>query len=862
MVTAAITLFFAFQLPRARLDNNNMRFIPVDDEARMTSAWIDDTFGSSLFILIGLQRRYGTVFDAEFLKEIEKFSERIEEIEVVGELNSLMTSDYIWGDADTITVENLVPDSFSGTPEEIAELKRRINSWDMYDNSLVSADYSATQIYVPLTISAENAGDPEVIAVFLEIRDMAHNAFDSLADVYVTGIPVVSGTINEAMSADLIYLIPLVIVVILLVVYLPLRRFSLVMLSLLAVLVAAVWSVGAMPLFGIKLSIISTVLPVILIAVGNSYGLHVIVHYMEDSGKDFARMTKDEHTELVISSMAVVRAPIFLAALTTLVSFLAFCFTSVIPMREFGYFAAFGVFAAFILSIFLTPAILILRGPRPLKKAAGKTGVDRISYNDKIARILVRIVSHKWLRAVITVIVIVVSIYGATKLVTDNVFIEYFKDSTDIVKSEKFIREKFGGAKIVSVVAQADSPEIALHPDTLCAMDGLNRYLMEKIPAVGKVMGFTDLIKRTNQVFYAEGAITNEQVIMNNEQSGEDVFGFDGEDDFGFGFGFDEGEYADTTELARDSADFAPSEIVYTFGDMIRLLDNAASVDKNMNAARLVQELKKQVNYDGAAYYEIPADPARYGKATKEDLQRLVANYLVLLAGNDNSYSNDPLEPTAIKSTVQLRTLGQIDTDVAVKAIYDYVDAHFPANVTVLVGGAALVEGSTNKRVVQSVWTSMLIAFICLFIIVSVFNRSVFAGLIGVLPLLALVLFNFAVMGFAGIKLNIGTAMIASLTMGIGIDYTVHFLEAYKREAKLSGDPGVFLFKAYRTSGIAIVADAVSTGSGFAVLLLSQFVMLADFGLLIALSLLMSAIVGLIIVPLILNWAKPKFVTK
>jgi predicted RND superfamily exporter protein len=799
-VTTVITLFFAAQLPRAELDNNNIRFVPYDDEARVDSAWIDDTFGSSLFIMVGLQRKYGTVFDAVFLELVRDFSEEVETIDIVGGVDSLMTTDYISGDADMILVENLVPDDFTGTQDEINELKRRVNSWSIYDRSLVSDDFSATQIYVPLTITAENAGDPEVADSFLRIRDMAHKKFDGFAEVYVAGIPVVSSTINEAMSADLKYLIPIVIIVILIIVYLPLKRLYFVFMSLLAVLTAAVWAIGAMPLFNVKLSIISTVLPVILIAVGNSYGLHVIVHYIEDSGKNFKSMTRSEHTAYVLELVKLVRRPIFLAAITTTVSFIAFCFTNVLPIRDFGAFTAFGVFASFLLSITLTPAILIVRGPASLAKLSIKKRAGRVSYNDRIAALLVKITKRKRLVLFVTALVIAVSVYGASKLVTDNVFIEYFKDTTDIVKSDKFIREKFGGSKVISIAVEADTPEIILHPDTLCAMDGLADYI-SKMPLAGKVMGFTDFIKRTNQVYNIVPA------------------------------------YGET-------------------GDIIPILDKAASTSKDISAGQLVWEVKKLVNYEGASYYEIPSDPARYGKEDKDALQRLIGNYLVMLSSDDNSYSNDPLEPTAIKSTVLLRTVGQLDTNMAVREINGYIAENFPKNIRVTVGGAALVEGSTNRYVVNSVWVSITIAFIALFFIVSFFNRSFFAGLIGVIPLIALVLLNFAVMGFLGIKLNIATAMIASVSMGIGIDYTVHFMEAYKRETAVSNYQGDYLFNAYRTSGIAIIADAVSTGLGFAVLMLSQFKTLGQFGLLITLSLLMSAVVGLVIIPVILNWRR------
>ncbi|GMO29192.1 MAG: MMPL family transporter [Termitinemataceae bacterium] len=851
-----ITLFFAVQLPRIQMDNNNLRFVPTDDDARLTSAWIEDTFGSSLFVLIGLERKYGTVLDADFLKSIKAFDEDIRQIETVDDVNSIMDTDYITGDADSVVVENLVRDDFLGTPAEIAELKQRLLSWNMYDRSLVSDDFKSTQIYVSLLIEGENAGNPESIASFLKIRDKAQAAFKDTATVYVTGMPVISGTLSESMGKDLRSLIPIVIIVVILVVWLPLRNFTFVFLSLLSVFLATVWTMGAMPLFGVRMSIITSVLPVILIAVGNSYGLHVIIHYIELSKKDFASMDRKKHTGYVISLMKIVRKPIFLAAITTLASFLSFCVTKVMPIREFGYFSAFGVFAALVLSLTLTPALLLIRGPKALSglqhASEHKSEHQNRSFSDMLSYALVYIVKKRTVILTTAIVAVLVAIYGSSKLVTDNIFVAYFKNTSDIAKSDRFIRDNFGGSKTISIVMQADTYEELLHPDSLIAADKLNNYLLDNVPSVGKIMGFTDLIKRVNQVFNAnespDGIPPKE---IKNEQA---------EDNFVFGFGFDSvpplSAKKESPVAAKPKVD---KNILLDQTDLVAMLDKAASVQKRLDANDLVWELKKAINYEGASYYEIPYDPARYGKQTKEDLQRLVSNYLVLLAGNSSSYSNDPLEPTAIKSTVQLRTLGQIDTDAVVQKINQFVQDNIPPNIKVTIGGTALVEGSTNIRVVQSVWSSVIIAFISLFFIVSYFNRSFWAGLIGVLPLMTLILLNFAVMGFLGIKLNIATAMIASVTMGIGIDYTIHIMEAYRRAYRENSGKGDFLFSAYRTSGIAIITDAVSTAAGFAVLFFSQFVILAEFGLLVTISLLASALVGLILIPMLLDWIKPKF---
>jgi predicted RND superfamily exporter protein len=266
-----------------------------------------------------------------------------------------------------------------------------------------------------------------------------------------------------------------------------------------------------------------------------------------------------------------------------------------------------------------------------------------------------------------------------------------------------------------------------------------------------------------------------------------------------------------------------------------------------------------QVLYAGnndLSYYEIPSSPERYGTNDKDELGGLIANYLFFLSDAASSYTNDPFEPTAIRSVVQLSTVGERDTNTVVSVIHANVKKHFPPYVTVTVGGPALVEISTNHFVVESVWTSMVIAFIGLFIIVAGVNRSIAVGFLGVLPLFIVVVINFAVMGIAGIKLNIGTAMIFSLTMGIGIDYTIHFLEAMKRA--LRETPQTFLEASYRTSGTAIITDAVSTGAGFAVLFFSRFVMLAQFGALVSLSLINSALVGLLLMPALFLVMKPR----
>jgi len=853
-VITLITLFFAAFLPKVELDNNNLRFVPADDPALATSRWIDETFGSSLFILVGLKSEYGTVFERELLNRIRSYADEVKDISIVKEVVSLVSADYITSVDGMIVVEPLVRSDFSGAAEEIAELKRRLLSWDLYERAMVSDDFTATQILIPLTISMEDAGLPETNEKFLVIRDMAHNMFDGLCTVYVTGMPVIVATVSEEMTSDLRLLIPLVVVVVLAVLFFSFRRLSRVVLPLLTVAIAVIWSVGAMPLFGFKLSVISTVLPVILVAVGSAYGIHVVTHYLTDRGS--AELSRDEHRLLVLKVLRKIIKPVFLAALTTFAGFFSLCFTSVNPVKEFGYFSSFGVIAAFIVAVTLIPSLLIIRGPEK-KKDGGKED----AYSNIIADTLMVVARKKRTVFAFAALVIVISIYGLTKIISDNAMIEYFKPDTEVAKSDKFIRENFGGSKVINVVLRGESSEIILHPDTLTALDGLGEYL-SKNPNVGKLMGFTDMVKRINQVINADADAAGLERIERSPDSFGD-FGFGG---FGFaddfGFGFDDEDFSDSSSFN----DYAPlpqaEEKTFTQSEFFAILDRASSVSRELSANDLVRELKKQVNYEGSAYYEIPADPERYGKDTPEELQKLVSEYLVLISGGISSYANNALEPTAIKTTIQLKTLGMDDSQVIFDAIDRYLAARVPKDVNVTMGGATMVEGSLNNLIVQSQIVSVLISILGVFIIMAISNRSLIAGFIGIAPLSISILVNFAVMGFAGIKLNLGTSMVASVSVGIGIDYSIHFIEAFKREYRQYKGGADFLWHSFNSSGKAIIINAVSVGAGFAVLLLSRFNMLCDLGLLIAITMFTSALVSLTVLPVLLVALKPKFVTQ
>jgi len=847
-LVAVITAFFCFWIPRTRLDNNNIRFLPDQNKAKIIAEYIDETFGGQVIILCALERPYRTVLEKDFLDRIRQFSRTVEDVPFVNSINSIMSTQYITGDEDSIVVSDLVPDNFSGTQEEIDELMRRITSWDLLRGSLVSDDLSATQILITLDVPTADASSPEVTSSLEQIRAHADFYFAQQANIYFSGLPVINAIINESIIADNLFLIPLVVIVVLGMLFFSFRRFTFVILPFLTVAISVLWTVGMAAMVGMKLSVLTTILPVILVAVGSAYGIHIVTHYAQDiQGKTLGA---EEHRALVLDLVKKLIKPVFLAALTTLAGFISFCFTPIVPMREFGYCAAFGVLTAFVMAVFFIPAMFLVRGP---KKAPDAPQKQSQSFNNTVAVFFLNIVNKKNLVLAASVLVVLISIYGFSKVIVDNSVIDFFKHETDISRSDSFIRRYFGGSKDINLVVEADTTQELLHPDVLCAMDGLSAYLTEYVDDVGKVVGFTDIIKRINQVFNVSESPDGLKPVERSVPT----------DDFGFGnFGFDNlsddtvYSYAPSVFLpvTKESYDIAK----YSAADLIAFLDKAAGKSSNLSGGELVNELKRLTNYEGMAYYEIPSDPARYGKQTREELGQLITEYLVLLSGDDSiQYSNDPFEPTSIRAMIQLRTTGSMDTREVINTINEYIDANFPKNVRVMIGGGATQEIAVTELIFNSQMISVIISVLMVFIIVAISNRSFMAGIIGAIPLALAILCNFAVMGFLGIKLNLGTALIASLAVGIGIDYTIHFIEFFKREYSTKGD---FLRRTYVGCGKAIIINALSVGAGFAVLAFSQFKLIMELGVLIALSTLITAFISLTLIPALLVVIKPQFI--
>ncbi|HKL66666.1 MAG TPA: outer membrane lipoprotein-sorting protein, partial [Bacteroidales bacterium] len=180
-------------------------------------------------------------------------------------------------------------------------------------------------------------------------------------------------------------------------------------------------------------------------------------------------------------------------------------------------------------------------------------------------------------------------------------------------------------------------------------------------------------------------------------------------------------------------------------------------------------------------------------------------------------------------------------------------------NIDIVTGGYAYIMLQFSDLIVKGQVNSLVFAILIVLVLLSVIFRSLKGGLISTIPILASVIFLLGFMGISGITLNPATALLSSIMIGVGVDYTIHFLWRYKTELGNTGHRHAII-KTLTTTGRGIVYNAMSVMVGFSVLVFSGFSSIRFFGYLVLISIGICLISALFVIPSILLVFKPKFV--
>lgn len=873
-IVLVITVFFAWQIPNVKFNNNLEVFLPESNPVKKANQKIEDVFGGSSRMVLAIRNEKASILNNDSIELVRDLTQKIKDIENIKSVESITNTDFIEGVDGGMEVSKLVPENIQNS-DFSSNLKRKLFSWqDMYRDNFYSKDLKSTQISIQLTDGIPVDKQSEV---YFALEDIIDNIEKESYQFYLAGDPSVSVLLDNNMKGDLARLIPFVILMVIFALYISFKKAGGIILPLLVVLISTIWTVGLMVILGIELTLLATVIPVLLVGVGSAYGIHVISHYYDQlMKKNNGNLDQENHRQLVVNTVKKIAKPVFWTGVTTMVGFASLIASNIVPMKEFGIFTAIGVAFAFVLAITLIPSILLLRD----KKLAYTDNQE--GENNKINEIILGIyhffTKDQMRLLVFSLIIVLIFGYGATKINTGTNFINFFKEDTEIRKANSFINDNFGGSNFLTVMVSGKRTGSLTDPDILKEIDNLDNYLTSNYKDVGKVISFADLLKRMNQVMHYpdQSSFVKNEIDQDTKEIEETTSDFGQETTSSFGeettskFGEETtSEFGEetTSDLKADSTQDslqAPSTKKLSERELIVLLNNAIlKTDKlDLSGSELIEAVSRELNYRGAAYDEIPYNPEKYNLEDKAELQRLISQYLLLYSGGMKGLINDSLEPSKAQMMVQLKNGNSTFTKNIRDEIITYAEENFPEGYEIEIAGAAAMGYSISNLISEAQFKSIILALVLVFIIVAYDYRSIIAGFYGIIVLAFSLIINFGIMGYAGIKMNVATAMISSVSIGIGIDYVIHFLSAYNDERKKTDDLEVVNRNVLLSTGKAIIFNAFSVTLGFLVMIFSNFVPLQQFGVLVSVIMITSAGASLTILPALLNVFKPKFIKK
>lgn len=751
------------------------------------------------------------------------------------------------------------------------------------------------------------------------------------------GDPVVSENMHEFIISDLVRLIPLVSVVVLLTLFISLKTLDGTVLPLITVLLSTACTCGLMAVFNFTFTIVTSIIPVALIACGSAYGIHVLTHYyiaLDEAKSKGIEITKEVHKEIVLKGVGDCKVAVFLAAITTVIGFISLVSSPMQPLHSFAIFTAIGVALAWLFSVTFIPAVLMVK---PVSKIGKKskimqevtTKVKKHTINrgnashDSLYSIFLFFCGSKPRMYIFGALIIIFSFFGIKKLHIDTSIINYFPKESQLRQDIDYVDKRFAGTNLIfmvvdgpkatdangnfldedgipvmnkdgkyldvngNIIKKSDGRKIALeqgsmkNPDILEALDGLQDDIYTKFPCVGKIISFSTLIKRMNQVLHAPNAESLNTVAVSSASSdfgaddfadfGSD-FGDFGMDDFG-DFGTDNSSTEETYEMLPDYVDPNVAYVkklnsTITVEEGLALLSSAYAEagGKNATIDEVVKVLEKKLNYKGSDFYEIPYDEAKYGYAQHEALKNVVGNFLFMLSDKETlgRWANDPqnenvLNPNRLRVQMVFRSQSTEDIESVISECESYAKNHFPEGYEISFTGKGELESVMTDMVVSSQIQSLAFSLLCVFVVIALSFRSGWAGLLGAVPLAFTIFLNYMTMGFAKINLDLVTSIIASVAVGIGIDYTIHFLETYRAERAKTTDVHAAARRTFASSGVGILTNALAVGLGFLVLCLSKFAVLRYIGILIAIVMFTSSMLSMTILPGFLTNYDPKF---
>ena len=736
------TLLILWKVPGLEIDPGLRSLVPRDHPTVQNMELAEDLFSGSEIVVIAIET--DSLLSERTLTKFSALQDSLEAMDLISRTASIYSQKHIVPDDGGFGIEPLFDDIPSDSTGR-ALLLQTLHEGGVIGN-LVSEDLKLMCFIAQIeaTLDFDEIEFREELFKIIE-------EFEGPERIHLAS-PVISSaeSINNV-KRDLRTFTPIALGLMIFLLLLSFRSWEGIFLPLFVVAFSILWTFGLMAWLDLSVPIIGGLIPIMLIAIANNYGIHIISHYFEYTVMD-QELTR---AAILRRTMSKLGMPIFLAGTTTIVSFMSLMSHELSKVREIGLLVSFGIGIAFLLSLFLIPSILILV-PRPAYLSKRKSMLLVNEFLVSWGRFFTK---YRVPFLVILFTVMVLFSLGIRDITIDTVPDHFFPKNSKIRIANQVISRAFGGSTQLNILIEGDIYD----PSVLSHIDKLTDHIKQQNETVTSTYSITDIIKKMH-------------------------------------FAFNNG------------------------------------------------------NYDSL---KIPED------------RELITQYMFLysLTGDDDDFNlilDDPDEPSYTQVFIRIGEVHTEELMALVDDTEDFVHAHYYDNrpIKPMLAGPAALLGAVSHLVVRGQIISLAYASIIIFVIMSFVFRSLVGGILATLPMSLSVLLIFGVLGNFGIPLNMTTSLLTCILVGVGVDYSVHFLWHLREHIREGDTLEDAIANTMKVSGKGILFNGISVVVGFSVLMYSVFMPLKAFSVLIMASIAFCLIGGLAILPAMVSLIDPKFLSR
>ncbi len=748
-VIVATTIIFVIaaivQFPKIKVDTDPENMLPEDAPVRIFHHMVKKEFTIYDFIVLGIvnEKNPNGVFNVKTLTNVYNITKEIARLKgVVGpEIIAPSTKDDVEnGGLGAVTFKWLMGKP-PKTDKEALHIRDRALANPLFRNTMVSEDGKVLALYIPI----------ERKDLSYEIKKKIQKIiakYPSNDKYYFTGLPIAEDQFGAEMFKQMAISAPLAGLVIFLLMWAFFKKIRLIMIALLLAIATVLITMGLLIGLGLPVHIMSSMIPIFLMPIAVLDSIHIMSEFFDK----YQRIRDRRKT--IWNVMNELFTPMLYTSLTSAVGFFSLSFSPIPPVQVFGIFVAIGIMIAWVLTMTLIPAYIMLM------KEESFANFGRVAAEEEKGHVLDRVlvflrdVSLKYYKAILTVtgIIVLISFYGISKIQVNDNPVRWFEAKHPIRIADRILNKHFGGTYEAYLVMEAKDKEgeIFLQPKILRYIRKLQEEMV-KSGLVGKSTSLADVVRKV----YDE--------LLGGDQ---------------------------THDVIPDSKQ-AVAQTLISFENSHKPDDLWHFTTPSYNKVNIWIQLTSGDNKD-------------MNKVTQ-----FVSNYIT---------KNPPPYP------VHYRWAG-----------LTYINVIWQNNMVV-----GMLKNFLGSFV------------IVLFMMVFLF-RSPVKALVSMIPLTVTILFIYSLLGFVGKDYDMPVAVLSALTLGLSIDFAIHFIQ---RSIEINDEEHSWektAVKIFGGPGRAIMRNALVVAIGFLPLLAAPLVPYKTVGFFMFTIMAVSSVATLFILPSIVS---------